>query len=406
MRAGTQRRAQRRSAEGLLVLVKGVTRQVTRDGRRHRLMKSLSIRVRMIEDDGERDLVIVDGVIANTDPIPGTEPDAAGWVLPGLVDVHNHLSLASPAGDDQNADVRVRASASVELALGVLAVREPGSPDDASTRLADEDGWPRVITAGRFLAPSGGYFPGLAREVTAAELPSAAEQEAHRSGGWAKIIGDYLGPGGRFVPNWPAEVLAAATARVHAISGRVAIHCTCPDAVDAAVAAGVDSIEHGWAVTDSHFAAMRERGIAWVPTLSPGGSRAACEFAAAMGFADETLAWMRMVLDAQPDAIARADRAGVTVLAGTDAGQGPHGVIVDQIQMLAACGMPTTRAIGAASWAARRYLGLPSLEPGAPADLVIYDADPRRDLDVLRRPAVIILDGQPIQTLTPIPMRY
>jgi len=62
--------------------------------------------------------------------------------------------------------------------------------------------------------------------------------------------------------NWPADVLAAATARVHAIGGRVAVHCTGPEAVDAAVAAGADSIEHGWAVTDSHFAAMREGGIA------------------------------------------------------------------------------------------------------------------------------------------------
>ena len=201
----------------------------------------------MIEDDHERDLVIADGVIADAYPIPGVEPDAAGWVLPGLADVHNHLSLSSPAGDHEDPDVRARASASVELALGVLAIREPGSPDDASTRLGDEDGWPRVITAGRFLAPPGGYFPGLAREVTAAGLPSAAEQEARRSGGWAKIIGDHLGPGGRFTAHWPADVLAAAAERVHAIGGRVAIHVTCPEAVDAAVAAGVDSIEHGWA---------------------------------------------------------------------------------------------------------------------------------------------------------------
>ena len=369
-------------------------------------MKSLSIRARMIEDDDERDLVIVDGVIADAAPVPGAEPDAAGWVLPGLVDVHNHLSLASPAGDDQDADVRVRASASVELALGVLAIREPGSPDDASARLAEEDGWPRVITAGRFLAPAGGYFPGLAREVTAAELPSAAGQEARRSGGWAKIIGDYLGPGGRFVPNWPATALAAATESVHAAGGQVAVHCTGPEAVDAAVAARVDSIEHGWAITDSHFAALREGRVAWVPTLFPGGSHAACEYAAAMGFAAGTLAWMRAVLDAQPATIARADRAGVTVLAGTDAGQGPHGMIVDQIQMLADCGVPVTRAIGAASWAARRYLGLPSLEPGAPADLVLYDADPRCDLDVLRQPAMIILAGQPIRTPVPSSVRY
>ena len=110
---------------------------------------------------------------------------------------------------------------------------------------------------------------------------------------------------------------------------------------------------------------MREGGIAWVPTLFPGGSHAACEFTAGMGFTSETLAWMRTVLDAQPAMIARADRANVTVLAGTDAGQDPHGAIVDQIQLLAGCGMPLTRAISAASWAARRYLGMPCLEPGA-----------------------------------------
>jgi len=181
-RAAADRHEGDRECEQVFRLPVTVTRRVTRGGGRHKLMDTLSVRARMIEDDHERDLVIVDGVIADAGPVPGTGPDAAGWVLPGLVDVHNHLSLASPAGDDQDADVRVRASASVELALGVLAVREPGSPDDASARLAREGGWPRVITAGRFLAPPGGYFPGLAREVTAAEMPPAAEQEARRLG--------------------------------------------------------------------------------------------------------------------------------------------------------------------------------------------------------------------------------
>lgn len=358
-------------------------------------MNTLFIRAHMVEDESERDLVVVDGLIADAAPVRGTEPYTSGWVLPGLVDMHNHLSLASPAGDHEEPAVRVRASLSVEMAVGVLALREPGSPDDASLQLAGEAGWPRVITAGRFLAPPGGYFPGLAREVMAAELPTAIVEEVRRSGGWTKIIGDYLGTGGRFVPNYPAEVLAQAVGRAHAAGGRVAIHVTSREVVDAAVAAGVDSIEHGWAITDTHFEAMRAKGIAWVPTLFPGGSHSACEFAEAMGFANQTLDWMRSVLDAQPATIARADRAGVTVLAGTDAGQGPHGAIVDQIQMLVDCGMPVTHAIGAASWVARSYLGLPGLEPGNPADFVVYDADPRVDLGVLRRPSLIVLHGQP-----------
>jgi len=368
------------------------------------MSRSLYVRGTMVEDGQTRDLVIVDGVVADATPLSG-EPDAVGWVLPGLADVHNHLSLASPAGDHEEPAIRVRASASVELAVGVLAIREPGSPDDASMTLADEAGWPRVITAGRFLSPPGGYFPGLAREVTAAELARAAVEEAARSGRWAKIIGDFLGGAGGFVPNWAADVLAEAVAQVHAAGGRVAVHAVCPEAVNAAVAAGVDSVEHGWAVSDAHFAAMRARDMAWVPTLMPGGSEAACEFAAAMGFSAGTREWMRAALDAQPATVARAQAAGVTVLAGTDAGQGPHGVIVDQVAMLAEAGMPVTAAIGAASWTARRWLGLACLEPGAPADLVLYGADPRTDLDVLRRPALIVMDGQVIEPNLSLVMR-
>jgi imidazolonepropionase-like amidohydrolase len=270
--------------------------------------------------------------------------------------------------------------------------------------LGDEAGWPRVVTAGRFLSPPGGYFPGLAREVTAAELARAAVEEAARSGRWTKIIGDFLGTG-EFVPNWPADVLADAVAQVHAAGGLVAVHAVCPAAVDAAVAAGADSVEHGWAVTDEHFAAMRTHNTAWVPTLMPGGSEAACEFAAAMGFSTDTREWMRAAIDAQPATVARAHAAGVTVLAGTDAGQGPHGVIVDQIMMLAAAGMPVTVAIGVGSWTARRWLGLACLESGAPADLVLYDADPRIDLDVLRRPALIVMDGQVIESNASFAMR-
>jgi imidazolonepropionase-like amidohydrolase len=367
--------------------------------------QSMCVRGTMVEDGRIRDLVIVDGVVADAAPLPAREPDAVGWVLPGLADVHNHLSLASPAGDHEEPAVRVRASASVELAVGVLAIREPGSPDDASMLLAHEAGWPRVVTAGRFLAPPGGYFPGLAREVTRAELARAAVEEAARSGRWAKIIGDFMGGAGEFVPNWPADVLAAAVAQVHAAGGRVAVHAVCPEAVDAAVAAGADSVEHGWAVTDAHFAAMRARNVAWVPTLMPGGSEAACEFAGAMGFSTGTQEWMREALDAQPATLARAHAAGVTVLAGTDAGQGPHGVIVDQITMLAEAGLPVTAAIGAGSWTARRWLGLACLESGAPADLALYGADPRTDLDVLRRPAMIVMDGQVIESNPTFAMR-
>jgi imidazolonepropionase-like amidohydrolase len=98
-------------------------------------MKSLFIRARMIEDD-ERDLVIVDGVIADARPMPGTEPAASGWVLPGLADVHNHLSLASPAG-------------------GPRGRRRPGPGECLGRTRARGTGYPRSRLAGRCVHAAG-----------------------------------------------------------------------------------------------------------------------------------------------------------------------------------------------------------------------------------------------------------
>jgi hypothetical protein len=58
--------------------------------------------------------------------------------VPGLVDMHNHLSLRSPAGDHAPPEERVRASGRLEVRCGVLALREPGSPDRASAGLVHD----------------------------------------------------------------------------------------------------------------------------------------------------------------------------------------------------------------------------------------------------------------------------
>jgi imidazolonepropionase-like amidohydrolase len=89
---------------------------------------------------------------------------------------------------------------------------------------------------------------------------------------------------------------------------------------------------------------------------------------------------------------AAAAEAGVTLLAGTDSR--PHGRIADEIRALAAAGVPSHDALGAGSWTARSYLGLDGLVPGAPADAVVYDADPRTDLSQLDTPRAVVLRGR------------
>jgi imidazolonepropionase-like amidohydrolase len=83
------------------------------------------------------------------------------------------------------------------------------------------------------------------------------------------------------------------------------------------------------------------------------------------------------------------------VFAGTDAGGGiEHGRIGDEVRALHEAGLPAEAALAAASWSARSWLGLPCIEEGAPADLVVFDADPRGDLGVLSRPGRTLLGGR------------
>jgi imidazolonepropionase-like amidohydrolase len=93
--------------------------------------------------------------------------------------------------------------------------------------------------------------------------------------------------------------------------------------------------------------------------------------------------------------VSAAIEAGVEVYAGTDAGGlVEHGRIVDEIEALHAAGMTRTQALGSASWTARDWLGYPGIVDGASADLLVYDTDPREDLDVLRHPTHLILRGK------------
>ena len=350
------------------------------------------IRGTVLPEGDVRD-VYVTGTSITFDPVDGAEMLLDDVILiPGLVDTHAHLALASPAPDSAPIADRVAASARAHLDAGVLLVREPGSIDHSSVGVGPPVGLPRTLTGGRFLAPEGRYFPGLAREVTDEELPAAAEEELRASGAWAKVIGDSPVPGPGLVRTFSAEALAQAASRVHAAGGRIAIHCSNPEVIQDAIDAGFDSLEHATGLRADQVEQVAAAGIAWVPTRSiDAGIR---ELIHGMAWPDDEIRIVEQSLDEQPAVLCRAVEAGVNVLAGTDAGMGPHGMIRHEVELLAAAGLAPDVALAAASWAARSWLGLPGIEEGAPADLVAFRSDPREDLSVLAQPAAVILDGR------------
>ncbi len=337
----------------------------------------------------EKDVFVINGHITFQPQENATTILKAGYLLPGLVDAHAHLALASPAGEHASAEEQVRASAQTQLEAGVLAIREPGSPNDLSKKIGPHAGLPRVFTAGRFLAPKGRYFPGLARETDDASLPDVAEDEARRSGAWVKVIGDFTDSNRRISPNYTLESLTKAAQRVHALGARIAVHATTPEIIGLAIEAGFDSIEHGVGIQEDHLVEMSKRNIVLVPTMVilEYGPR----FLPGMGLTHDEVDHELGLLKRHPDMVRRAFEAGVKMLAGTDAGLVPHGLIAQEIRLLMEAGLPQDVALAAGSWEARRYLGLPCIEEGAPADITAYPDDPRGDLEVLSRPTLRML---------------
>ena len=318
-------------------------------------------------------------------PVPGADPLPGRYVAPGLVDAHAHPAVGPglvPRDDDET-----MTELAAWAAAGVALVRDTGSPGGSVLGLGFGPGLPRLQAAGRFLAPAGRYFPALLpEEVPEQRLTELALAELARGGRWVKVIADFP-PVVDGTPSGPAdltyspEAVEAMITAVHAAGGRVAAHVT-TDAVTRLVRAGVDSVEHGTALDEDALRLMAEAGTAWTPTL--------CAVLAVPGAApDRVRRRVAGYRERLGELLPLAHRLGVPVLAGTDTA----GTIVREVALLAEHGLAPAAALAAATTTGYRFLGEPFDQPGRPATLVTYQADPREDLEVLSSPSAVLIDG-------------
>jgi len=351
----------------------------------------LHVRGVLLPDDVDRDVWIVDGHLT-FEPQPDAETIAdQGFVLPGLVDAHCHPGI-DPSGAVQTV-AAAKALALIDRDAGVLTIRDAGSPLDYR-ELDDDPEMPRLIRAGRHLAPPKRYLPGIGIECGSAELPRLAAEQARAGNGWVKLVGDWIDrTAGDLTPTYDDVTFAAAVAAAHDAGARVAVHTFSEAALPGLIAAGVDSIEHGTGLGLDLIDELARRGTALVPTMTNietfAGIAARAE-AKYPHYAEH----MRRLHTRFPDVVRAAYEAGVPIYVGTDAGGGvQHGLAAEEMLRLSAVGMAPGDVLAAGSWGARAWLGLPGLAEGALADLVVYDTDPRVDLRVLRTPRRIVLRG-------------
>jgi len=358
---------------------------------------ALHVRGVLLPDDEARDLYLV-GDRVTFEPVAGARTVATGgYVLPGLVDAHCHIGIRPGGAPIESAD-EARALAAVDRDAGVLAIRDAGSPYPYPELDGDPD-VPRLARAGRHIASPRRYLPNIGVEVPAAAVTAEVAAQAKAGNGWVKLVGDWIDrQAGDLRPSWDAATVRAAIETAHAAGVRVAAHTFDEAGVAALVAAGVDSVEHGTGLSTDLVDRMAAQGTALVPTMinvetfDRIADRAQERFP---GYA----AHMRALRAGFPDVVRAAFQAGVPIYVGTDAGGGiDHGNVAEEMILLAErAGIPPAEVLAAASWRGRTWLGLGGLVEGGPADLVVYDTDPRRDLRAVRDPARVILRGRVVK---------
>ncbi|MFF0314185.1 amidohydrolase family protein [Micromonospora sp. NPDC005252] len=339
-----------------------------------------------------------------------------GTLLPGLIDAHVHL--CADAGPDAlgrlaerpetDLDAVVEASLGAHLAAGVTTVRDLGDRRGAVLRWRDRgvrDDLPTVVGSGAPITSVGGHCWWMGGEASGVDGIRAAVREQAAAG--ANLV-KVMASGGVFTPGtdttrpqFSDQELTAAVTRAHDLRLPVTAHAHALSAVEQALRVGVDGIEHCTCVTaagahvpDDLADRLAMSGVAVCATLGTDPAvitpPEVVEMAARAGLSQAALR----------AAAATLHRAGVRLVAGSDAGLGPakpHGILPETLVEYVACGIPATAALAAATSVGAEVCGLGRskgrVRPGYDADLLVVDGDPTSDITVLRRPLAVYLAG-------------
>jgi len=369
----------------------------------------------VIEDGA---VVVEDGRIASVGPARGLPPNTVdlgdATLMPGLVDAHVHLVWDASAEPHEVVEreshaltvLRCAKNAALHLRAGVTTVRDVGSADGLAVEIgrAVELGilsGPRVVAAGRAIAMTGGHGWFLGREADGPDAVRRAAREEIKAGASCiklmasgGVYGHAEEPGS---PQLTVEEMRPAVEEAHKAGRKAAAHAYSVEAINNALEAGVDSVEHGSFLDRETVGRMREQGTYLVPTMSVYAAMA--EKGPGLGSPEYITRKTAEVLEAGGEAFRLALEAGVPVAAGTDCGAPghPHGTLPEELRLMVEAGATPQQALRFGTSAAAELLGLGdevgALEPGKRADLLAVAGDPTLDIRALREVRLVLRDG-------------
>lgn len=324
----------------------------------------------------------------------GPQRLCVAFAMPGLVEAHCHLFLDGAEVDGATRKRYLGASFEVMLGVaranaerarsgGITLVRDAGDRYGVNHALRAESRIPKVRSPGIALRRPARYGAFLAREVASLDEALVAVHEAAASADDLKIIQtgiiDFESGRVKGAPQFDYDTLTAIVRAAHGAGLRTFAHCSGSEGIEIAVRAGVDSIEHGFFMTEAILRRMADQGTAWVPTFSPVHFQWAHPELAPWN--RDTVAKLRTIIDAHGDHVARAAQLGVNLVAGSDAGSPgvEHGAgLLAELRRFVECGLSLEQALRSATVTPRRLWGLEpaTIAAGALCELALFDADP------------------------------
>ncbi len=347
-------------------------------------------------------------------------------LLPGFIDAHVHLSAESSANyyeDWYEGIMRFPAEqalygahyAKATLEAGITTVRDLGSSDWISLGLrnAIQAGvipGPRMLVANNAIGATGGHAdqdPVPPQRIAVAgpilgvcNGPDECRAAVRYQVKYGANVIKFMPSGGVLSLSDPVdnvqltqEEMNAIVSEAHAWNRKVAAHCHGDKAAKMAIAAGVDSIEHGTFLQDDTLQEMKKKHVYLVATLFAGY-------------------WVGQRLDQFPPPIAEKARAaaaqaqqmfqhavkiGVPIAMGTDAGVEPHGQNATEFFLMAKNGMAPAQVLMAGTAGGADLLGIAdktgTLEAGKFADIVAVPGNPLADMRVTEHPVFVMKEG-------------
>ncbi|ANE49834.1 amidohydrolase family protein [Flavisolibacter tropicus] len=342
-------------------------------------------------------------------------------LLPGLIEGHSHLFLHpynEVSWNDQvlkesRAERTARAvnHAKATLLAGFTTARDLGTEgadyDDVGLKKAIEKGvipGPRMIVATRAIVAKGAYGPnygnpdvelhqGAEEAGGAEELSRIIRSQMGKGADVIKIYADYrYGPNGETRPSFTEAEWAVIAATAKNGGRKVVAHSATPEGMRLAAMAGVSSIEHGDDGTEEIFKLMKEKGVAFCPTIAAGDAVLQYNgWKKGVGPEPERIASKRK-------SFAAALRSGVTIVFGGDVGVYSHGDNAREAELMVEYGMKPIDVLKSATSVNADVFGYANkigrIKKDLLADIVAVDGDPSKSISDIRKVGFVMKDGK------------